>query len=200
MIVLAEGDIYRDYLFRIQQRMSALSDPQPSLFVDLRLHGPHVAGEAALGEHHVQLEQDILIRPDLKLRSSDPGAELSQDPLDLLLLCELQLPQLVVHVDDGLRLDEQGRSRRGLVVDYARHPGLVLQLYRDHITAVPHGDDGILKVCLVLRRSHDLLDLGSYRLVDPQDVAPDAAKLRTGAVRHLVLRKDAAGDLVLKAL
>ena len=53
------------------------------------------------------------------------GGKLCQNTVDLRALCQLQLPQLVVQINDHLRLYEQRRAARRLIVNDARHPGAV---------------------------------------------------------------------------
>ena len=75
--------------------------------------------------------------------------QLRQDTIYLRLFIQLQLPKLVVEIDDSLRFYKKRRPTATLVVNDARHSGLVLLLYRYHISSVPHSHDGILKYSLI---------------------------------------------------
>ena len=129
---------------------------------------------------------------------ADPAAEEFKYPYDLSLFVHLELPELVVEYDDRLRLHEKSGSRRGLVMHHAREQAYILPLYRDHISAVSHGDYRVLKVRLRGPRAYHLLQTGLYEIVLVADVAPYGSQLRRGAVRHLILADYRARNVLLE--
>ena len=74
------------------------------------------------------------------------GGEFGEDAGDLPLLGKLQLPQFIIQINDNLRLDKQRRPGLRLIVNNTGESPPVLLLYRNYISAVTHGDDGILQV------------------------------------------------------
>ena len=171
-----------------------------TFFIDNRPGSVHIAGQTAFREHVVQLVQDVLVGPDGHLLPAHFLRQFFQDAQDLLLFRQFQFPQLVVHVDDGLGLHEQRSAGSALIVDDARQSRPVLRLDGHHVATLPHGDDSVLQVGLVVRRVYDLVDLAADILVLLKNGPADAAQFGTGAIGDLVLRQDASLDLVLQVL
>ncbi len=101
--------------------------------------------------------------------------EIAQDPRDLLLLLDLQLPQSVALLHHRQRLDEhRGAAVRG-VVHHARHAPALAALHRHHVAAAALGDEGLLQVVLGVARGHQPLQLPQQAVVGHPQLAADAA-------------------------
>ena len=74
----------------------------------------------------------------------DATREFVEDALDLGALGELGLAERVVRLEDLERLDEDGRTRRGLVVDDALHGAAHLGSDGDDVAAAALRDDRLL--------------------------------------------------------
>ena len=165
---------------------------------NFRLDGAHLIGKLGLGEDHVQLRQQLVVRLDLIPVLGGHGGQLRQDALDLRLLRQGQLPQGVVGVDGAHGLNEEGAAGGGHVVHQAGDGGLALRLDRHHVAVAPHGDDGLPQGLGVGGRRDDFvqgfLDLGALC----PHFAADRSQLAAGGVGDLVLGEDGPGDAVLE--
>ena len=124
-VISADRDIDRYGFFDIQQRMSGLFEVQHPVRVHLRLLRLHLTREFPLGKHHIHGDEQLLIIYQFMEMLRHIGGKLCQNTVDLRALRQLQLPQLVVQINDHLRLYEQRRAARRLIVNDARHPGAV---------------------------------------------------------------------------
>ena len=95
------------------------------------LHIPALdRSELSIFEEVVKGRHSFLI-PGQKLRiCACLRAQIGQNDRDLFLLFDLQLPQLVVQINDSRRLDKKGGTGRRLVVHHPLHLPLVLGLDR----------------------------------------------------------------------
>ena len=82
-----------------------------------------------------------------------------QQAVHFLLPSENQLLHIVIHIHHRHRLDEKGGAAGRLVVDNTREVGAILLLHGDDITLITHGDNGILKIFLVLSRVQQACNL-----------------------------------------
>ena len=83
--------------------------------------------------------------------------QLRQNPLDLLLLLQLQFPQGIVGIDGGHGLDEVGAAGGGNVMDKARYIIAALRFDRHHIAALADCDNGLPEELGIGGRGNDLL-------------------------------------------
>ena len=162
-----------------------------------RFHGPHGGGQLGPGENAVQGHQSLVVVLNVRQMPGAVGGQLGQDPLDLLLLLGLELPQLVVGVYHPHGLDEEGAAGAGHVVNQAGYVVLVLALHGHHVAAPPHGDDGVLQILGLVGRDEPVEHIPHLARRRP-DVPPDVGQLRGGCVGDLVLAEDGASDLVLQ--
>ena len=123
----------------------------------------------------------------------DSRRKLTQNAVYFRLLIQLQLPQLVVQIDDRLGFDEHRGAAAALVVDDPRHPSPVLLFDRDHVSAVADGHDGVLQDRPL--GIQDVIDLRPDRVILADDGPPDGPKLGAGVVGHFILGEDAPVDL-----
>ena len=129
---------------------------------------------------------------------TDPAAEEFQYPDDLRLFVQLQLSELVVQIDDGLRLHKKSGSRRRLVVHHPRKETNVFPFDRDHVPAVTHGNYGILQMSLRGSRTYHLLQTGFYEIVLVAYVTSYGSQRRRSVVRHLVFADYRTRNILLE--
>ena len=157
-------------------------------------------GKLRLGKDEVEPDEHVKIEGDILAVRGAVGGELHEDALNLGLLLCAQLPQLIVRLDGGHRLDEERGAGAGHVVHETGDAALVFGLDGDDVALGAHGDDRLLQRLGVARRGDDLLQ----RIVHPRargaDQAADGGELRRRRVRNLVLAHDGTGDLVLEEL
>ena len=72
--------------------MAALADIDGTVVVEDRLRGVHVHGQLRLGEDEVQQGHDLQVVRQLLGVGPGLGAQLRQDPSNLLFFLQLQLP------------------------------------------------------------------------------------------------------------
>ena len=89
--VLPQPQIAGHHLFRVDEGMPSPDDLQPSLPVDLRQHGPHLAAQQALGKGKVQFPQQRQIALQRLAVGGQRIGQGLQDAGDLLLLPGIEL-------------------------------------------------------------------------------------------------------------
>ena len=158
---------------------------QLSPFADDGLFRVHVRGQSALGVDQVQFQKQLLVVHQIVIQLRDSRRKLTQNAVYFRLLIQLQLPQLVVQIDDRLGFDEHRGAAAALVVDDPRHPSPVLLFDRDHVSAVADGHDGVLQDRPL--GIQDVIDLRPDRVILADDGPPDGPKLGAGVVGHFIL-------------
>ena len=158
----------------------------------------HLKGELGAREDKIECRERVVVLLDGALVHGYLSRERSEDTLDLGLFAALEHLDLVVDLNDLLRLDEHGSAGGRGVVHQTRHVAAVLGLDRHDEAAVSLGDDGLLEVLGALARDHAV-----ERLTDP---AGDAAQLAANgeqlggrAVRDLLLGDNGGSDGLLEA-
>ena len=74
----------------------------------------------------------------------------------------------------------------------------ILPLYRDDVSAVPHGDNRFLQEFLCGRGAHGLVQPISNALILISNFFSNSFQLRRSTVRHLILRQNAAIDVLFQ--
>ena len=193
-IVFPKRNVDRHGFLSVDQRMPALFDDQTARVVNYGLFAIHGPGKLPFCHKKIQPDQKFLIILDIVLFLRHCGRKLGQYPGNLRLFRKLQFSKLVVEIDDGLGLDKERSSGLGLVVNDPRKSCAVFLFYRNYISAVSHGNDGILQIRPVFRRIDNLIDLRFYGFVLSCHGAANASQLRRGVVTHLVFAQDTLID------
>ena len=185
-------------LFCVNEGMARLLQLQRPIGADDRLDGLHGKRQLRPGKNHVQPHQQGIVLPDGLQKRGGLGGQLRQNPLDLLLFPQQQLPQGVVGVDRGHGLDKKGGARGGHVVNQAGNFVFEFGLYRHHIAVAAHGDDGIAQVFGIGRRGNELLQgFFDFGALHPH-MAANVRQLGAGAVSDFVLGQNGAVDFFLQ--
>ena len=193
----AERNIDRHSGVLRQQRMARAAQLQV-LVRQLRRDRVELVGELCLGKNEVEAHEHVKVARDVLPVRGALGRELSEDALDLRLFTCAQLPQLVVRLHGGHRLDEQRRAGGRHVVHEAGHGALVLGLDRHDIALGAHGDDRLLQRLGIARRGDDLLQRIVHARARGADQPADGRQLARRAVGDLVLAGDGGEDLLLQ--
>ena len=82
----AKLDIDWNDLLRIQKRMAAFSNVDPSFLIERRCHAVVRAGKACLGENKVQLCQDLVVGAQPLCIFRHAVGQFHEDGVDLFLL------------------------------------------------------------------------------------------------------------------
>ena len=184
--VFPQPDVDRNDPPAVNQRMACPANVHDPLFIKIRLCGVHFLGKDSPRKDEVQLRQNLNIGNESVALLRRLFAELLEDLLDLLLLLRLECPDIVVQLHDRHRLDENRLTGRTLVVDHARNLGAVLRPDREAVSAVPLGDDRVLKKCAG-GSVHHLLQLRMDPLLRQADLTADPAKIHGRIVCNLIL-------------
>ena len=165
------------------------------LSVVLGLGGIHIEGQLTLRKNKIKLCEDLLIFCKFLGMQSTLHAQIRQYLFDLFLLIQHEFPDLVVQFHNGGGLDEESGTRGGLVVDHTGNHGFILSLHGNTVSVVPHGDDGILKICLEGAVYH-VTKLAVNLVTGLSDLASDGFKSAACIICDLILSGDTAVYLV----
>ena len=196
----SQTDVGLHDLPRVDERVAGILEVDDACIVQMRSGRLHGVGHLCLGKDQVQVDAALVAL--FRFTVNRPGLvrQVSEDPLDLLPLLAEQDTDLVVRLDDGHRLDEDGGSGVRSVLDDARDVRLVLALDRHDVPAVAHGDDGVLQDRRVVGRMDDAVELVADLHLLLAQLPPDVFQFRRRIVRHAVLRQDRREDALLKVL
>ena len=125
-----------------------------------RLDRPDLVGEEGFRPNKVDIRQELVRAQDVRHPRTDLRRKIRQYPDNLPALLRLQLPDAVVRLHHGLRLDKNRLPAGGFVV----HDTLYLPLERrsdgNHQTPVAHGrGDILIHHTLRLRRAENGLQV-----------------------------------------
>ena len=157
-----------------------------------------LVGKLCLGKDEVEAHEHVKVARNVLAVRRALGRELGKDALDLGLFARVQLPQLVVRLHGGHRLDEQRRAGGRHIVHEPGHGALVLGLDRHDVALGARGDDRFLQRLGIARRGDDLLQRIVHARARRTDQAADGRKLARRAVGDLVLTGDGGEDLLLQ--
>ncbi|MNC16268.1 hypothetical protein D3C75_641170 [compost metagenome] len=178
--------------------MAAPFDLEETAVVHHRQSGFHFTGSGGLGKNKVQLCQQLQIAVQLIGKIRHQSRQHTEHLLHLCFFLQLQLPQAVIHLHHGFRLDKQGRSRSGLVMDQAAEMAAVFLLHRNDITVIADGHQGILQHFGDGRGAHHLLQLLPDFALSRTQLGSHLPQLGAGLIQHMGIVVNAASDLVLQ--
>ena len=178
----------------LNQGMAGFAQTDPSFCIKDRLSSILLHGQSSPGKNKIQFPHDFKIRQDLLKMLGGLIGQTGQNGLDLCLLFQFQLPELIVQFDYGRGFYKQCGTGGGLVMDHAGHLTFILCFDRDTVTAVSHGDHGILQI-----RAESGIDqtvqAAVYLFIGQLHLAANILKRRGCVITDLFFRKDAAVDL-----
>ena len=144
IVVLAQGDRGGNNLFAVNQRVPPLADFDGIILAEVGADRLHIDGKSCLGEDKVQMNQSVKIQRQNFGSFGCQKGKLCQNTFNFRLFADFQLVQLVVCVDNALRLDKYRAAGRRNVMDNTAHVAAVLCFDRNHVAVIAHGDNGIL--------------------------------------------------------
>ena len=124
--ITAQMDINRNYLFLVQQGMSALADVDKVVFVEQWLRGVHLHGKFCLGKNKIKKRHDFLVVRKLLCVDSGLGTQIGKNLSDFFFFLQLQFPQLIVQVYHGGRFDKICGTGGRLVMNHTVYLPLIL--------------------------------------------------------------------------
>ncbi len=141
----------------------------------------HAVGGVGPREQPVELAE----RGHEVLEVGEPGpharGQLGQDPGRLLLFLAQGLHEVVVRLDQALRLDEDRLAALRAVVHDAAHALARLGPHRQHVAAVAYGDEPVGKEAIALGGEH-ALEVGDDPAAAIPDLLAKLAEAGAGAV------------------
>ena len=112
------------------------------------------------------------------------------------MLLALQASEFVSELYRGRWLDKKRLPASARIVDQALHLRAVLRFHGQGKSAVSHRDDRLLQILLIGRALDHVVELFPHFLVCQAHLPSDSCKCGRGVVRDLILRKNAARDLL----
>ena len=194
----AELDVDGHDIFVRDQRMARGEQPRLAAVRQLRLRRLHALREPRFRKGKIDLRQYVGIRRQRRAFLLHLERQALEDARDFALLGQRQLLHVVAGLDDGHRLDEERRARRGLVVHDAGEKAAVLGLDRQHVALVADRHDGILEMLLMLRRVEDRADAVLDARLGRRPLAADAAELDTRVIAQLAVLVDGVIEAALE--
>jgi hypothetical protein len=177
-----------------QQGVAGLDEVEPVVLLQPGGGRPDGQGVLGLGQGEVDRRQGVHVVDDAVGELADETGEVLQHPLDLLLFLQLEVAPLVVQLDSGQGLHEDGRPARRFVVDDP--PELVARLrpHRDDVPPGPGGDQGLLEHRPGGAAVQDPLEGVHQPVVGRAQLGPDPGQRRGGGVQDLPPLPDAVLD------
>ena len=194
VVLAADSDVDGDRLVLVEQRMAGAEQTDAAAAFEQHRRGRvHCKGQLRAGENEVQFGQRIVVLLDGTLVHRHLSGERGKDSFDFGLLAALKDLDLVVDLDDLLRLDKDGRAGGRGIVHESGNVAAVLGLDRDNEAAVSLGDDGFLKVLGALA-GNQAIERFADAAGDAAQLAADGKQLGGRAVRDLLLGDNRGGD------
>ena len=175
--------------------MSRAPDVDDMILIEQGLCGILFQGQRSLCKNEIQAGHHVLVLRDFHRMLSGESAEGGENLFDFFLFLQFQFPHLVIQVDHGSGLNENGASRGGLIVDHARHLAAVFRLDGQTVTPVPGGDQGVLQIGMQ-GAVHHAVQLGVNPLRGHSHAAPHVLQTRAGIVADLLLGKNTPVNLM----
>ena len=186
------------HLLGVDQRMAGIAELHPAGVIHNGRPGPHFVGQLCLCEDDIQLHQQTVIQIDVLGMSSRLTGQLRQNPLNFLLLLQLQLPQCVVGIHSGHGLHEISRAGGGDIMHQTGNIIFTFGFHGYHIPSLTDGDDGFPKELAVSRRGNNLLKAVPDFSGLNAHMAADVRQFRGCGVRNFLLRKNRTEDSVFQ--
>ena len=173
-----------------QQRMPRLAQGDAARAIDGGRRGGHALGRVRAREHPVELANRRHVGVQLQAAGAHGGRQLGQDPGGLLLLLALGLHEVVVGLDEALRLHEDRLATLRAIVHDAAHPLPRLGSHRQDVAAVADGHEAVGEEPIALRLEQ-ALELADDAAAPVADLLAELAKARAGPVgeRAVVLER-----------
>ena len=190
----------RHHFFGIQQWMAGLFDVDDAVGIEYRLGALIIFGIFRLGKNEIQCGENLLVLLQISGAAGGLGAQSLENLLDLRLLLHIKFLDLVIQLYYRHRLDKQCGTGGRLVVNHSLEGILVFRLHRHTVTAVSHGDEGVLQDSLIALRINDGRQLIMNGDIGLLDLLADIPQRGGSVVADLIRRQDAAGDALVQKL
>ncbi len=194
VVVLTDCQIDGNDLLGIDQWMPTTVDADHMILVEGRADRFLLHGELRPGENKVQLRHIRAVVPQRHQMIGQQCGQRCQNLVLFLFLLKFQFADMVAHLHDGGRLDEQGRAGGGLVMHDAANLCLVFALDRQAIAVVTHGYHRILQIGGIGLGQH-LVQLDMDPVIGLTNLPAQLLQLRARIIGDLVFRQNAASDL-----
>ncbi len=165
--------------------MAGAAKRDSALVVELRLDCPLGVRIPGLCKRHIDVSQAFDRATQVAGLFGDLRRQRQQNSLDLSLFVELELLESIVHVGDDKRLHKHRLTTRRLIVDDSRHLAASLRFHRNHIPAIPHGDDWFLQGGAIVLGRNDAVEPLHQSSLSCVHLVADLAQGRAGAVHDV---------------
>ena len=180
--------------------MAGLLDINDTVLVENRFRTLIIFGVLRLGKNKVQCGENLLILFQVSGTAGGLGAQSLENLLNLRLLLHIKLFELVVELYHRHRLDKQCGTGRRLVVDHSLEGILIFRLDRYAVTAVSHGDKGVLQNSLITLGIDDGRQFIMNGDVGLFDLFADVPQSGGGVIADLIRRQNTAGNALMQKL
>ena len=195
VVVPAQPDIDGNGLLFVQKGVSCPTDIDDMILVENGLGCILFQGQRGFCKNEIQTGHHVLVFCDFHRMLPGESAEGGENLFDFFLFLKLQLTHLIIQIDHGGGLNENGAPRGGLIVDHARHLAAVFRLDGQTVTPISGGDQGVLQIGMQ-RTVHHAVQLGMNPFRGHGHAAPHMFQPRTGIVADFFLGKDAPVNLL----
>ena len=198
IVIAADGDIHRNDLVPVDEGVARLVQTNGTVIGENRFRRLHPRGQFRLCKDEGKLGDVVIIQKKFAGMHRDLGGDLMQDPLNLMRFLGAELPEAVVRLDHGKRLDKECRTRGRGVVYQSLDLVAVLRFDRDNVTSVSRCYDIFLKILGVRPGGYVLLERVLDVAVLRADLSADVCKRRTCFVGNHILRQNGARNAILQ--
>ena len=165
---------------------------------DSGLESLQIQRQPRLCQQNVDLQHGFVAVLELRLDRGHLRGKSHEDALDLLRFLRAVLQNAGVGFHNGLRLDEDGSTRRRNIVDDAADFAAVLALNRDNIAPISHGNDALLQIFGGIHVTDHALQPVADAVLGDADLFAQLVQGMGSCIRHGVRGQNGTGDLLLQ--
>ena len=171
-----------------------------SIIGDFRCHCLHPVGEGRLGKQQVEVDYRFKAADDTVSLFTAFSGKFSQNPFNFFFFLGLQHSDFVVSLDYCRRFNEVGRTAARGIMHHTGNFTPVFRFDRHNKTSVAHGDDRVLQILLVGRRTDHLIHFFADFQFRHPDFTPDSSQFRGSIVVQCILADNSRRDFPFKGV
>ena len=179
--------------------MSAGSYIDNAVLVEFGFGGFILSCKLCFCKHHIHIDNGVVAVRYSVRAPFDLIGKIAQNLFDFKLLVDKFDFEFVVEFYDLHRLDKKRRSRCGLIVHKSGDSAFAVAFYGNYVSVAPDGDDVVLKIFRVLRRSDEKLQFAAHVVVELAYAYADCSKLVRCVVGNFRFAQKSVENLFFKS-